>query len=89
MGSYEMFLLWKLIFQKNNLIILILIGTLIIITLVLSNSVDSCSVERVLILNEFVDEEKYLEPEHCELLLERIYSFNDSCESEIEIIDCG
>ena len=84
-----MFLLWKLIFQKNNLIILILISTLIIIALVLSNPINSCSVERMLVLNELVDKEKYLEPEHCEIMLERIYSFNDSCESEIEIIDCG
>ena len=84
-----MFLLWKLIFQKNNLIILILIGTLIIIALILSNLINSCSVERVLIFNELVDEEKYLEPEHCEIILDRIYSFNDSCDSEIEIIDCG
>ena len=84
-----MFLLWKLIFQKNNLILLILIGVLVIIALVLSNFVNSCSVEHMLILNELADKEKYLDPEHCEILLERIYSFNDFCESEIDIIDCG
>jgi len=30
-----------------------------------------------------------LDPEFCESLIEQIDAFNDNCDSEIEIVDCG
>ena len=33
--------------------------------------------------------EKSLDPEFCELVLEKIDSFNDRCNPTLEILDCG
>ena len=41
------------------------------------------------ILNEIKIYEKSLDPEFCELVLEKIDSFNDSCNPTLEILDCG
>ncbi|WP_246275294.1 hypothetical protein [Nitrosopumilus oxyclinae] len=50
---------------------------------------DSCSVDHLIILNEILSYEQSLDPEQCENILEQIYSYNDMCTSEIEILDCG
>lgn len=49
----------------------------------------SCGVEHMSILNEIKIYEKSLDPEFCELVLEKIDSFNDSCNPTLEILDCG
>lgn len=41
------------------------------------------------ILNDIKKFEKTLEPEFCENLVYKIDVFNDECEPEIEIVDCG
>ena len=41
------------------------------------------------ILNEIKIYEKSLDPEFCEIILEKINSFNDSCTPTLEILDCG
>ncbi|GBH33451.1 MULTISPECIES: hypothetical protein [Nitrosopumilus] len=41
------------------------------------------------ILNEINTFEKSLDPEICEMIVEKINLFNDSCEPKIEILDCG
>jgi hypothetical protein len=43
----------------------------------------------MIILNEITSLEKSLEPEFCEIIVEKIDLFNDSCEPQIEILDCG
>ncbi|WP_257719694.1 hypothetical protein [Nitrosopumilus adriaticus] len=43
----------------------------------------------MLILNDIFSYEKSLDPELCEIIVEKIDSFNDSCEPEIEILDCS
>ena len=85
-----MFLQWKLIFQKINLKNLIIIGILFSIILILIVfSDDSCGIHHMLILNEITSYEKSLEPELCEIIIEKIDLFNDDCEPQIEILDCG
>lgn len=85
-----MFLQWKLIFQKISLkhLILLAILTLIILTL-LSFTGNSCGIQHMLILNDISSYEKSLDPEFCEIIVEKIDSFNDSCEPQIEILDCS
>ena len=88
MGNSVTFLTWKLILQKNNLrnILLIIFGIFIIIFFSYDTS---CGVEHISILNEIKIYEKSLDPEFCELVLEKIDSFNDSCNPTLEILDCG
>jgi len=90
MGSKEMFQIWKLILQKNNLKILISISVVffvIIILILFSNN--SCGISHMSILNEITFYEKTLDPEFCEVILEKIDFFNETCEPQIEILDCG
>jgi hypothetical protein len=41
------------------------------------------------ILTEITSYEKLLDPESCEVIIEKIDFFNDECEPQIEILDCG
>ncbi len=85
-----MFLRWKLTFQKASLRNLILISIGISIVMVLIGfSGYSCGIQHMIILNEIASFEKSLEPEFCEIIVEKIDLFNDSCEPQIEILDCG
>ena len=81
---------WKLIFQKINLkIIIIFTFGILIVGLLLIFSNYSCSPQHMLIINDIFRYEKSLNPEFCELLVEKINSFNETCEPKIEILDCG
>ena len=85
-----MFLQWKLTFQKTSLRNLILISIGISIVMVLIGfSGYSCGIQHMIILNEIASFEKSLEPEFCEIIVEKIDLFNDDCEPQIEILDCG
>ncbi len=85
-----MFLRWKLTFQKASLRNLILISIGISIVMVLIGfSGYSCGIQHMIILNEITLYEKSLEPELCEIIVEKIDFFNDDCEPQIEILDCG
>ncbi len=85
-----MFLQWKLIFQKISLKNLFLFALLILFILaLLSFTGNSCGIQHMLILNDIFSYEKSLDPELCEIIVEKIDSFNDSCEPEIEILDCS
>ncbi len=85
-----MSLQWKLTFQKANLrnLILIAIGISIVGILIVFTG-DSCGIRHMIILNEIISYEKSLEPEFCEIIVEKIDLFNDICEPQIEILDCG
>lgn len=90
MVNNVMFPLWKLIFQKinlNNLILIIFIASIILILLSLTGN--SCGLQHMLILNDIFSFEDSLDPELCEMIVEKIDLFNDSCEPQIEILDCG
>lgn len=84
------FLQWKLISQKTNLrnLFLILFGGLFVILIVMFTA-NSCNLEHLLILNDISAYEKSLDPELCEIVVEKIDIFNDECESNLEILDCG
>ena len=85
-----MFLRWKLIFQKTSLRNLILIAMGIsIVGISLSLTGYSCGIQHMIILNEITSYEQSLEPEFCEIIVEKIDLFNDDCEPQIEILDCG
>ena len=85
-----MSLQWKLIFQKTSLRNLILIAVGIsIVGILLSLTSYSCGIQHMIILNEIALYEKSLEPEFCEIIVEKIDLFNDDCEPQIEILDCG
>jgi len=85
-----MSLQWKLIFQKTSLrnLILIVIGISIVV-ISISLTGNSCGIQHMIILNEVTSYEKSLEPEFCETIVEKIDLFNDNCEPQIEILDCG
>jgi len=85
-----MFLQWKLIFQKTSLrnLILIAMGISIVGILIIFSSY-SCGIQHMIILNEIASYEKSLEPEFCEIIVEKIDLFNDDCKPQIEILDCG
>jgi len=85
-----MSLQWKLTFQKINLknLILIAIG-ISIVGISLSLTGYSCGIQHMIILNEISSYEKSLEPEFCETIIEKIDLFNDDCEPQVEILDCG
>ncbi len=85
-----MFLQWKLIFQKISLKNLTLIGIIILfVSILLMFFDDSCGIRHMLILSEVTSYEKSLEPELCEIIVEKIDLFNDDCQPQIEILDCG
>jgi len=85
-----MSLQWKLTFQKISLrnLILITIG-ISIVGISLSLTGYSCGIQHMIILNEITTYEKSLEPEFCEIIVEKIDLFNDDCEPQVEILDCG
>ena len=85
-----MFLLWKLILQKTNLknLILIISGISFIITIIIFIDYP-CGFEHILISGDVSSYEQSLDPEFCEIIVDRIDLFNDDCESQIEILDCG
>lgn len=90
MVSNEMSLPWKLTYQriKFKILLIILSGILIsVLFLLFSNS--SCGIQHMTILNEINSYQETLDPEFCEVIVEKIDLFNDSCEPEIEILDCG
>ncbi|QLH07916.1 hypothetical protein C5F50_04750 [Nitrosopumilus ureiphilus] len=79
-----------MIFQKISLKKIILIVSLVsIIILLLSFTGNSCGIQHMLILNDVFSYEDSLDPELCEMIVEKIDFFNDSCEPQIEILDCG
>ncbi len=85
-----MFLQWKLIFQKTSftILILIIIGILIVIFLI-STTGNFCGLQHMTIITEIKSYEKSLDPEFCEVIVEKIDFFNDECEPQIEILDCS
>ena len=77
-------------FPKINLrnLTLIAIG-ISIIGIIIGLTDYSCGIQHMIILNEISSYEKSLDPEFCEIIVEKIDLFNDDCEPQIEILDCG
>lgn len=73
--------------KSTKTIIVILIA--VSIGILLGTIFTSCSIKHIGILNDIEKFEQTLDPEFCANVVERIDLFNDECEPEIEIIDCG
>ena len=60
----------------------------IIISFVLL-SADSCGVKHIGLIRDLESYEKSLDPEFCEVLVEKIDLYNVQCIPHVEILDCG
>ena len=80
-----------MILQKTKTIRnLILISVCIFtIAIILGFTVYSCVIQHVAILADLKSYEKSLDPEFCDVLVEKITLFDANCKPEIEILDCG
>ena len=85
-----MSLQWKLTSQKTNQrnLILLIIGIIVVGT-VIAYSSNSCGIQHIQLINDIASYEQSLEPEFCEIIVEKIDLFNDQCEPQMEILDCG
>lgn len=76
--------------QNPKLKIIIAIAIIVPASVVLMSLIsDSCGVQHIAILNDIQKYEESSDPEFCESIVYRIDDFNDMCEPEIEILDCG
>ena len=77
-------------FQKTSTrnLILIAIG-IVVVGILISFSGNSCGIQHMQLVNEISSYEKSLDPEVCEVIVEKIDLFNEQCKPEIEILDCG
>jgi len=73
--------------KTTNTIVVVIIAVSIVV--LLGTIFTSCSVKHIGILNDIEKFEQTLDPDFCAGIVERIDMFNDECEPEIEIIDCG
>ena len=51
--------------------------------------ISSCGIQHIAIVHDLKSYEISLDPEFCDGLVERINLFNDDCEPQVEILDCG
>ena len=86
-----MFLPLKLTLQKRNInkIVFVVAISISLIGLVSVTVRDSCEIQHVDLLTDINEYEQTLDPDFCYSLIERIDSFNDQCEIQLEILDCG
>jgi len=91
MVDNEMFLQLKLTYKKHRIKIILVIVIVIPATVIIlgTDAWNSCGIQHISILNDIQKYEQTLEPEFCESIVYRIDDFNDMCEPEIEILDCG
>lgn len=90
MASNVMFLQLRLTLPKPKLSITIFVSCfLIILGSFLVLQYGQCSVDKFVISQDLENWQENLDPEDCENILDRIYQFNDQCEENIEIVDCG
>lgn len=47
-----------------------------------------CGIQHVVIMDNLKSYEKSFDPEFCDILVEKINSFNAECKPEIELLDC-
>ena len=83
---------WKLIFPRinsKNILVLSVFVLMISVASLFILSSDSCGLRHMQILNELNLHERSLDPEFCEVLVEKIDLFNDECTPQVEILDCG
>lgn len=62
---------------------------IITIGIILGFTVYSCGLQHIVIMSDLKSYEKSLDPEFCNVLVEKINLFNADCKPEVEILDCG
>ncbi|MGI0056314.1 MAG: hypothetical protein ACREAK_02935 [Nitrosarchaeum sp.] len=63
--------------------------SIFIIGLILGFAVYPCGIQHIAIMADLESYEKSLDPEFCDVLVEKINLFNDECKPQVEILDCG
>ncbi|MDO8641910.1 MAG: hypothetical protein Q7R33_10330 [Nitrosarchaeum sp.] len=59
------------------------------IGIILGFTVYSCGIQHIAIMADLKSYEKSLDPEFCDVLVEKINLFDTNCKPEVEILDCG
>ena len=57
--------------------------------MILGFVISSCGIQHIAIMADLESYEKSLDPEFCDVLVEKINLFNADCKPEVEILDCG
>ena len=80
-----------MILQKTKTIrnLILICVSVFTIAIILGFTVYSCVIQHVAILADLKSYEKSLDPEFCDVLVEKITLFDANCKPEIEILDCG
>ena len=90
MVNSEMSLPLKSTCLKINLKKIIFLGGILVLGIILFSFITkNCAIDYMVIFNDVQSLERSFDPEFCEYTVEKIDIFNDKCESEIEILDCG
>jgi hypothetical protein len=91
MEKKEMFPQLNLTSLKNkktlNLLLLSIGISIILISILISDN--SCGISHMGIIFDLQSYEKSLDPEFCEVLVEKIDLYNMQCVPQVEILDCG
>ena len=75
--------------KKIQNLVLIFLGISILILFVIIFSNNFCGINHIRIISDLQTYEKSLDPEFCEVLVEKIDSYNMKCKPQVEILDCG
>ena len=80
-----------MILQKTKTIRNLILISVCIFTIgtILGFTVYSCVIQHIAIMDDLKSYEKSLDPEFCDVLVEKINLFDANCKPEIEILDCG
>jgi len=87
-----MFLQLKLILLKKRIIkplFGIIFGIFFVSLIVNLGSWDSCNLKQYELIDAIKVYETSLDPELCESILFKIDEFNEQCDMDIKILDCG
>ncbi len=79
----------KLILQKIKSIRNLIFISAGIFVVIFGFAVSSCGIQHIIIIHDLKSYEKSLDPEFCNVLVEKINLFNVDCKPEVEILDCG
>jgi hypothetical protein len=71
---------------RNSIIVAIAISVGIGTSLVFLNS---CTARHFSLLNDLNQDSENMDPDFCYDLVQKIELFNEECEPQVEIIDCG
>jgi len=69
--------------------IIVVIGISIIMLFFSLEMWNSCGIKHIGIITDIEKYEKTLDPEFCMSVVEKIFDYNEICDGNIEILDCG